>query len=68
MNSGIKWLGKGYTEVAPGVYRSADGLRQFRMAASDLAGAHGTIGSHVHFEALNKAGNVVENLHLGVAP
>ena len=54
--------------MAPGVYRPADGLRQFRMAASDVAGAHGTIGSHVHFEALNKAGNVVENLHLGVAP
>ncbi|WP_267116574.1 RHS repeat domain-containing protein [Xanthomonas sacchari] len=68
LNSGVKWLGKGYTEVAPGVYRSADGLRQFRMTTSDLAGAHGTIGSHVHFEALNEFGKVIENLHLGVTP
>lgn len=68
LNSGIKWMGKGYAEIGPGVYRSADGLRQFRMTTSDLAGSHGTIGSHVHFEALNKAGNVVENLHLGVTP
>lgn len=38
LNLGLRWLGKGYTEVAPGVYRSADGLRQFRMTASDLMG------------------------------
>jgi hypothetical protein len=29
-------LGKGYKEIAPGVYRSADGLKQFRMTDSDL--------------------------------
>jgi hypothetical protein len=29
-------LGKGYKEIAPGVYRSAVGLKQFRMTDSDL--------------------------------
>lgn len=29
-------LGKGYKEIAPGVFRSADGLKQFRMTDSDL--------------------------------
>jgi len=68
LGSAVKWLDAGYKEIAPGVYRSADGLRQFRMTASDIAGAHGSIGPHVHFEALDASGNVVENLHLPVAP
>lgn len=58
------YLGRGYRELAPGVYRSADGLRQFRMTTADLTGAHGAIGPHVHFEALNQAGRVIENLHV----
>lgn len=68
LNSATRWLGKGYAELAPGVYRSSDGLRQFRMTTADLKGAHATIGSHVHFEALDKTGKVVENLHLGIKP
>ena len=54
----------GLPAIAPGVYRSADGLRQFRMTTSDLAGAHGPIGAHIHFEALNAQGVVTENLHV----
>jgi len=65
--SAQKWLGAGYKEIGPGVFRSADNLRQFRMAPTDLLGKHGTIGSHVHFEALNDFGKVVENLHLPVS-
>ena len=44
-------LGKGYKEISPGVFRSADGLKQFRMTASDLAGK-GMPGNapHVHIE------------------
>jgi hypothetical protein len=65
--SAIRWLGQGYREIAPGVFRSADGLRQFRMTTSDLTPTHGNIGPHVHFETLNAAGVVTENLHLPVA-
>jgi hypothetical protein len=39
-----RWLGPGYREIAPGVYRSADGLRQFRMTTRDLLPTHGNIG------------------------
>lgn len=63
-----RWLGTGYKEIAPGVYRSGDALRQFRMTTSDLVGAHGNLGSHIHFEALNAKGVVVENLHVPLQP
>ena len=63
-----KWLGQGYREIAPGVFRSADGLRQFRMTPRDLLPTRGNIGPHVHFEALDGAGKVIENLHLPVLP
>jgi len=59
-----RFLGSGYRELAPGVFRSADGLRQFRMTTRDLTGAHGRIGPHVNFEGLNAQGRVVENLHV----
>jgi RHS repeat-associated protein len=35
LSAAEQWLGPGYSEIAPGVYRSADGLRQFRMTTSD---------------------------------
>jgi hypothetical protein len=66
LRSALQWLGEGYKEIAPGVYRSTDGMRQFRMTASDLKPTHGDIGPHVHFEALDKSGKVIENLHLPV--
>jgi len=68
LGAGQKWLGAGYKEIAPGVFRSADGLRQFRMTNADILGAHGNIGSHVHFEVLNDLGKVIENLHIPVTP
>lgn len=43
-------LGKGYKEIAPDVFRSADGLKQFRMTDSDILGKHGNTGPHVNFE------------------
>jgi len=47
------FLGQGYKEVASGVFRSADGTRQARITASDLAG-HGGRGAasspHINFE------------------
>jgi RHS repeat-associated protein len=63
------FLGAGYTEIAPGVFRSADGLRQFRMTNADLLPTHGNIGPHVHFEIPNPAGGPPrENLHLPIKP
>jgi hypothetical protein len=64
LKHGIKWLGVGYKEIAPGVFRSADGLRQFRTTAADLLEFHRKVGPHVHIEALDKFGKVIENLHL----
>ena len=61
-----RFLGKGYTEIAPGVYRSADGLRQFRMTTADILGTHGKIGPHFNFEILNSSGNVVKNYHMPI--
>lgn len=43
-------LGKWYKEIAPGVFRSADGLKQFRMTDADIPGKHGNIGPHVNIE------------------
>jgi hypothetical protein len=64
-----KFLGAGYKEIYPGIYRSADGLRQFRMTARDLLPTHGNIGPHVHFEIPNPSGGPpLENLHLPITP
>lgn len=64
-----KFLGAGYKEIAPGVFRSADGLRQFRMTPRDLLPTHGNIGPHVHFEIPNPSGGPpLENLHLPITP
>lgn len=47
---GERFLGKGYSEIAPGVFRSTDGLRQFRMTNSDLLGRGFNDIPHIHFE------------------
>jgi len=58
-----KWLGPGYKEIAEGVYRSADNLRQFRMTTDDLLDPRQ--GSHVHFESIDANGrDIVENSHV----
>lgn len=63
-----QYLGDGYTEIgAPnsGVFRSADGLRQFRMTESDITGSHGNMGPHVHFESIDPInGRPIENSHV----
>ncbi len=64
LRGAARFLGSGYRELAPGVFRSADGLRQFRMTTRDLTGAHVRIGPHVNFEGLDAQGRVVENLHV----
>jgi len=47
---GERFLGNGYNEIAPGVFRSADGLKQFRMTNSDLLGKGFNDIPHIHFE------------------
>ena len=69
LNGAETWLGTGYSEVSPGVFQSAGGLRQFRMTTRDLLPTHGDIGPHVHFEVPNPAGgDPLENLHLPIKP
>ena len=64
LRDAFRWLGKGAKEIADGVFRSQDGLRQFRMTDRDILGLHGGDGPHVHFEALDGAGQVIENSHV----
>ena len=61
-----KWLGSGYREIAPGVFRSADNARQFRMQSiSDLSHR----SPHVHFEAIGSNGrDIMENSHVYLIP
>jgi hypothetical protein len=61
LEQGEQWLGPGYREIAPGVYRSADNARQFRMTDSDLMAPD----PHVHFKAIGPDGReIIENSHL----
>jgi RHS repeat-associated protein len=48
---GERFLGIGYSEIDNGVFRSADGLRQFRMTNSDLLGRGFNDIPHIHFES-----------------
>lgn len=62
LEAGEKWLGKDYQEIAPGVYRSKDGTRQFRIRTSDLTDPKGV---HVHFESIDSDGRtILENDHV----
>jgi len=45
-----RFLGPGYREIAPGIFRSKGDLRQVRMTDSDMTGAHGQVGPHLNFE------------------
>ena len=51
--AGQRWVGEGYTELGKpgsGVFRSADGLRQFRIDGNSLMGNHAPGVPHVHLE------------------
>lgn len=63
LTTGERFVGSGYREIAPGVFRSADGLRQFRMTGRDLTPTHGKIGPHVHFQKFDAAGKELKNIH-----
>jgi hypothetical protein len=62
-----KYLGPGYRQIDAGVYRSADGTRQFRMTDRDLTDPKQ--GPHVHFEAVGPDGRTTtENSHVTITP
>lgn len=59
LKAGEEFLGEGYKELGKnrGVFRSADGLRQFRMDQDSLAGNHWPHVPHVHFEIFENPGD-----------
>ncbi|MEV8478754.1 putative T7SS-secreted protein [Streptomyces sp. NPDC051173] len=59
LKAGIDFLGDGYKELGMnrGVFRSADGLRQFRMDQDSLAGGHWPHVPHVHMEIFENPGD-----------
>ncbi|MBK8846775.1 MAG: hypothetical protein IPO27_09635 [Bacteroidetes bacterium] len=63
---GGRFLKNGYSEIAPGVFRSSDNLRQFRMTDADILGKHGNIGPHFNFEILDASGNFLKNYHMPI--
>ncbi|MBL7914759.1 MAG: hypothetical protein JNL49_06900 [Bacteroidia bacterium] len=63
---GERFLGPGYKEIAPGVFRSTNELKQFRMTDSDILGKKGKIGPHFHFEFLDDYGNYLKNYHMPI--
>lgn len=64
LTTGQRFVGEGAQEVGPGVFRSADGTRQFRMTDADITGSHGKIGPHVHFEKFDPlTGEKIKNIH-----
>ncbi|MFE1307734.1 putative T7SS-secreted protein [Streptomyces sp. NPDC058755] len=68
LNAAEKFLGDGYRELGQGrgVFRSADGLRQFRMDPDSLQGNHWPDIPHVHFEIFESPGakKAVVNNHV----
>ncbi len=51
LDAAIEHLGPGYKEMAPGVFRSADGTQMVRMTESDLAKTGNHAGApHMNFE------------------
>jgi hypothetical protein len=53
LDAGQQWVGDGYTELGKpgsGVFRSADGTRQFRIDDGSLTGSHAPGVPHVHLE------------------
>jgi hypothetical protein len=61
---GLKWLGEGYKIVGKpndGVFRSSNGLKQFRIDKNSLLGNHGPWKPHVHLENVLDDGCTIIN-------
>ncbi|MEK6733625.1 MAG: hypothetical protein AABY27_00765, partial [Pseudomonadota bacterium] len=64
---GKKWLEEGYREVGrpgDGVFRSADGLRQFRIDKNSILGKHDPYEPHIHLEKFDISGKKLSNCHI----
>jgi hypothetical protein len=60
LEAGQKFVGDNYTEIGKpgsGVFRSADGTRQFRMDNGSLSGSHPPNKPHVHLETYKPGAN-----------
>ncbi|MFC3188226.1 hypothetical protein ACFOD0_15260, partial [Shewanella intestini] len=60
LEAGQQFLGKNYTEIGKpgsGVFRSADGTKQFRMDNGSLSGSHAPNKPHVHLEIYKPGSN-----------
>ncbi len=69
LRGALRWLGSGYRELDPGVYRSLDGARVARFTTSDLLGAHGRLGPHGHLQRVGPDGrSFLENRHFPLRP
>jgi hypothetical protein len=73
MEAGARFLGLGYRELGSpgsGVFRSADGLRQFRIDHNSLVGAHISNVPDAHFEIYDTPTNrrPIVNNHVPVIP
>lgn len=68
LTAGERWVGSGYTEIGKpgsGVFRSADGTRQFRIDNGSITGAHKPGVPHVHLETVAPGSKVpVANNHI----
>ncbi len=65
------FLGPGYTEIGRGrgVYRSADGRRQFRIDDGSIGGKHPPNVPHAHFEIIPPGGGKPTiNNHVPIVP
>jgi RHS repeat-associated protein len=71
LTAGERWVGSGYTEIGKpgsGVFRSADGTRQFRIDNGSITGAHSPGVPHVHLETIAPGSKVpVVNNHIPIA-
>ena len=71
LTAGERWVGSGYTEIGKpgsGVFRSADGTRQFRIDNGSITGAHSPGVPHVHLETVAPGSKVpVVNNHIPIA-
>jgi hypothetical protein len=71
LTAGERWVGPGYTELGKpgsGVFRSADGTRQFRIDTGSITGAHSPGVPHVHLETIVPGSPVpIVNNHIPIA-
>jgi hypothetical protein len=68
LTAGERWVGPGYSEIGKpgsGVFRSADGTRQFRIDNGSITGAHNPGVPHVHLETISPGSKVpLANNHI----